>query len=369
MTEEKVSLYLKSGSSDKEYHVQLVAQDGAYMVLAQNGRRGGTLTPRKKTATPVAYAVAKKAYDKLVKEKLAEGYSTGEAGSVFIGTALEERFTGILPQLLNPVTAQGADTLLDDPAWVLQEKFDGHRRLVQRPAGQPPTGINRKGLASGLPEPVVTALQAIAAGGLVLDGELMGDVFAIFDVLEYGGDDLRHRPYSERLGVLAQVNTALAAAQAPGAFVVATAFDAAAKRELYSSLKARGAEGAVFKLLEAVHVPGRPASGGSQLKRKFTHRATFKVNGVHASKRSVKLALFDADGRECDVGNCTIPANHAVPATGALVDVEYLYAYRGGSVYQPQYKGERDDIDVSACHLSQLHYKTEHADEDEDTFL
>jgi bifunctional non-homologous end joining protein LigD len=366
MTEEKISLFYKDAGSDKEYHVQLVARDGGFMVTYQNGRRGGTLAQGSKTATPVAYDVARKAYDKIVKEKLSKGYTRSEGAAVFAGGDLEARFTGIVPQLLNPIEEDAVEALLADPAWVLQEKHDGHRRLVQRTAEQT-VGINRKGIATGLPQEVMDALAAFRATPLVLDGELMGPVLAVFDVLEHGERDLRKLPYAERLGVLDALGAELAAAGGAGAvFITPTARDEAAKRALYASLRSRGLEGGVFKRLDAAHVAGRPNSGGNQLKRKFTHSASFIVKSAHATKRSIALGLLDDTGRDYAAGNCTVPSNHAIPAAGAVVEVEYLYAFPGGSVFQPLYKGVRDDIDAAACRTAQLHFKAGTQDEEDD---
>jgi hypothetical protein len=49
------------------------------------------------------------------------------------------------------------------------------------------------------------------------------------------------------------------------------------------------------------------------------------------------------------VGSVTIPPSHTVPAAGSIVEVRYLYAYEGGSLYQPVYLGIRDDIDAGAA--------------------
>jgi bifunctional non-homologous end joining protein LigD len=56
------------------------------------------------------------------------------------------------------------------------------------------------------------------------------------------------------------------------------------------------------------------------------------------------------------VGNCTIPANHEIPNVGDLVEIRYLYAYRGGSLYQPIYEGIRNDLSIEAACESQLQY-------------
>lgn len=365
--DENIVLFCKQGSSDKEYHLQLKAEGAGYMVFYQNGRRGGTLRPGTKTAAPVDYEVAKKAYDKTVKEKLREGYTPGEGAGIFVGTSLEERFTGILPQLLNAIDDEAAEVLLQDPAWVLQEKYDGHRRLVQGEVPHaPPQGINRKGLATGLPESVVLALQEVnPEPAYVVDGELMGDLMAVFDVLEWGGIDFRTEPYEVRLRVLAGLATRLRDTGISSVFVAPTARTEAEKRALYAKLKAEGREGGVFKRLDAPYTAGRPNSGGDQLKRKFTHSATVIVVKKNATKRSVQVAGLDGQGTKVPLGNVTIPANQEVPSSGALVEVEYLYAYRKGSLYQPQYKGVRDDIDFEACTLTQLHYKEEGDEDDE----
>lgn len=364
--QEQISLYYKDARSDKEYHAQLVQVGEAYRVDFQYGKRGGTLASGTKTATPVDYAKAKKAYDALVKEKVGKGYAPGEAGTAYVGTSLEERFTGIVPQLLNPISEEEVEALLQDPDWVLQEKHDGHRRLLRRTAEET-IGINRKGLVTGLPQSVFDALAVIQSeGALVLDGELMGDVLAVFDVLELDGRDLRSLPYAQRLTVLATIANDLAPHGHPGIYVTFTARTEAEKRALYTALKAQGLEGGVFKRLDAAYVAGRPNSGGNQLKRKFTHSASFMVKSRHATKRSIGLMLFDAAGVEVGVGNCTIPANYTIPAAGEIVEVEYLYAFVGGSVYQPQYKGVRDDIDADACTMSQLHFKAGSPDDEEE---
>ena len=45
-----------------------------------------------------------------------------------------------------------------------------------------------------------------------------------------------------------------------------------------------------------------------------------------------------------------LPANQ-------IVEVRYLYAYPGGSLYQPVYLGARDDIQLDDCTIQQLKFK------------
>lgn len=122
--------------------------------------------------------------------------------------------------------------------------------------------------------------------------------------------------------------------------------------------------GVVFKHLDAPYIAGRPASGGTQRKFKLTASATCRVATRNSSKRSVSLELTQGD-RWVGVGNVTIPANYPIPEVGALCEVEYLYAFRGGSLFQPVHRGVRDDLTLAAASLTQLKYKPEANEDDE----
>ena len=57
------------------------------------------------------YEAAVKIYDKLVREKMAKGYTPGEDGTPYQGTEREAAATGIFPQLLNPIDEDQAEQL------------------------------------------------------------------------------------------------------------------------------------------------------------------------------------------------------------------------------------------------------------------
>jgi bifunctional non-homologous end joining protein LigD len=128
---------------------------------------------------------------------------------------------------------------------------------------------------------------------------------------------------------------------------------------IIDTLKAKGAEGVVFKRSTAPYQAGRPNSGGDQFKFKFQNTASFIVTGQNGSKNSVLVALLDESGNLVPQGKCTIPQNAQIPTTGAIVEVRYLYAYRGGCIFQPCYLGLRNDIDRSECIITQLKFKGE----------
>ena len=125
---------------------------------------------------------------------------------------------------------------------------------------------------------------------------------------------------------------------------------------IFTRHKTEGKEGVVFKNKHAPYIPGRPNSGGTQLKFKFCETASFIVTKIN-DKRSVMLILFDGE-KVRSAGNVTIPPNHDLPKPGDVVECSYLYAFReSGSIYQPVFLGVRDDIQHTECTTAQLKYK------------
>ena len=57
------------------------------------------------------------------------------------------------------------------------------------------------------------------------------------------------------------------------------------------------------------------------------------------------------------VGNVSIPVNHAIPQVGNIIEVRYLYAYPNGSLFQPTYLGERNDLEETDCRETQRVFK------------
>lgn len=59
-------------------------------------------------------------------------------------------------------------------------------------------------------------------------------------------------------------------------------------------------------------------------------------------------------------GKVPISPNHRIPEIGRVVEVRFLYAFReSGSIFQPVYLGEREDIPTEDCTTAQLKYKAE----------
>ena len=350
---ESITLYFKQGSSDKIYKAAIEPQNGKFVVNFAYGRRGSTLATGTKTPSGVEYGAAKAIFDKLVKEKTSKGYTPGADGTPYQHSDKEQDHTGILPQLLNPVEEVDVERLVCDDDYCMQEKHDG-RCVLTRKIKTLVEGINKLGLIIGIPLPVSQGFQAFR-GNFVCHGEMVAEVYHVFDLLE-APKNLRGKRYKDRLLDLMNF---IAGNPPDGGHImmVRTAFTTSQKREFLQELRDRGAEGVVFKHLNAAYTPGRPASGGSQFKFKFCESASFIVGKVNA-KRSVSLKLFDGTTL-VSVGNVTIPANKSIPNPDDVVEVRYLYAFKGGSIFQPVYLGPRDDVKAEECGVDQLKYKAE----------
>jgi bifunctional non-homologous end joining protein LigD len=186
----------------------------------------------------------------------------------------------------------------------------------------------------------------------VLDGKAIGDVFHVFDLLILDGQDIRARSYKKRQTELINL---LGTVQQRAIRFAETAYTAEQKIRMHATLQAAGKEGIVFKRLDAPYTPGRPNSGGPQLKHKFYATLSAVVSKINA-QRSVEVRLCGKDGWH-PAGNVTIPPNHRIPVVGRVVEVRYLYATDAGILYQPTFLGERPDVDLTECVRSQLKFK------------
>jgi bifunctional non-homologous end joining protein LigD len=362
--EKSIELFYREGSSDKIYQASIDKKGSGFVVNFAYGRRGTTLKTGTKTQEEVSAEEALKIYTKLVNSKMSDGYKPVEGqenGSSYNHVDKDQLQTGIHVQLLNPIEEDEVSKYINDDRYLAQEKFDGRRNPLKK-VGDTLTAINRKGLSVGYP--IAFDFAKKLPIDFVLDGEAIGDKLYVFDLLEIDGKDIRNNSAEERLKELEKVFKKFFGKSSP--FVMTeTAYTKAEKQKLYDDLKKRNAEGLVFKLKTSPYTAGRPASGGNQIKFKFVATASFEVIKVN-KKRSVAVGLYDIGSAEIvNVGNVTIPPNKEVPNVGDIIEVQYLYAYKGGSIYQPVYLMKRDDIDWKDCLISQLKYKATSEEEDE----
>lgn len=357
--EENISLFFTGGGSDKVYHAQLLEKKPGYIISFQYGRRGSSLQSGTKTTTPVSYAMAKKIFEKLINEKKSKGYSTGESGVAYQNSEMEARVSGVLPQLLNALSESDVQLYLEDDNYILQKKEDGERRLLKHTCNQI-IGINRKGLTLNLPASLTEIPQFIPS--FLIDGEIISEMFYAFDLLELGDRLLVDLEYWERFELLKRLVAQIGLPQ----IVCVSSFEGYQnKKGAFERFQLNKSEGVVFKLLSAPYTPGRPESRGPQMKYKFTETASVLVTRINPGKRSVSISVCDGV-KIVPVGNVTVPPNKPVPQPGRVCEVKYLYMFHGGSLFQPVYLGERDDLDASSCTIKQLKFKQENEEGSEE---
>ena len=349
---ESTTLYFREGSSDKVYQISIRPQGQGFMVHFAYGRRGSILSTGTKTQSPVTQIEAKRIYDRLIQEKTSKGYLPGDDAGQIQHSRSPTKHTGIHCQLLNPITDDQLEQFLLNPDFWMQEKFDGRRLLIKK-EGDIITGINRLGYPTAVPEAIVQSAKGYKYD-FILDGESVGDDFHAFDLLSIGPEDLRLSCFAVRYLRMRDMLDSFDHSHIDYVPV----YIHPRKDGIFSEFKREGKEGVVFKHYDSQYTPGRPNAGGPHLKYKFVETASFIVAKVN-DKRSVSLILFE-DGKVSPAGNVTIPPNHGIPNPGDVVECRYLYAFKeSGSIYQPVFLGEREDVRHMECLTTQLKYKAE----------
>jgi bifunctional non-homologous end joining protein LigD len=340
---EKIILFYKEGGSDKEYRVELRCDDAnndQWNVFGYNGRRGGALKEQKKTLNPVSYEEGKKIYDDLVKSKVKGGYTADNSGTPYndISSVTNRDFSGFVPQLLNYIRSETEiEEVLNDPRYCAQQKYDGERRPIIK-AEDLFKPLNKEGLVTNTFQEILDDIAKIGKSFLLDSEEVSGKLY-VFDLLELNGNSLKELTYAERYKELQKI---FKKHDFKTISLVETAFSTSAKKELFERVKNNKQEGVVFKRHDAPYAPSRPASGGSQVKVKFTEVCSVIVTKKSDKKRSVHLGALK-DGNIVDIGKVSIPVNHDVPDIGNIVNVEYLYWFKDGKLFQPVYKSVRTD--------------------------
>ena len=246
-----------------------------------------------------------------------------------------------MPQLLNEITENELESYLTNDDYCAQEKFDGHRKTIKVINGNVTT-FNKKGKSTGAPENIEQ--EANNFRNCIIDGELVSDIFHYFDILSLDDTDIRNHSYKDRYQTIFR---------SPSIIPVDTAYTTEEKRNLFNRLKRENKEGIVFKKLSGIH-----HTGYHDDHVKFKFYATASVIVIRQNeKASVGIGVYHGNNL-IEVGNVTT-LGHTKPNINEIIEVRYLYAYRGGSLYQPNLIGPRDDLDHADCTIGKLKFKNE----------
>ena len=272
----------------------------------------------------------------------------------------------LAPQLAKEATVQSLTALADDSDVVFEQKLDGHRVLLVSPGGDlPPIALTRNGqpYTRNLPR----ALQAFrfpegnGLGDMVLDGELVGTTYWVFDMPKSAAtkdtDPLHIRRFAleQTFEFFAQGCDAMK--------LVPQAQSRDEKRALAVKAAANNFEGLIVKRTESPYRWGGRTE--EWLKVKFTTTADCIVMAVRDDgKDSVALGLVErlgapgVESKVVSVGRASLigKEKYGEIKVGDVLEVRYLYTGAGGRLYQPTILKKRTDKPMHECTVDQLRH-------------
>lgn len=255
------------------------------------------------------------------------------------------------PMLAESVAESYFPTLLQSEAWVMEQKLDGHRVMIHLRDGLTPLVTTRNGnrYTRGLPPGL---LEGMPQGEWLLDGELVGKTYYVFDILEANGLVRPESSLEHRRSVL---EAFMSLVTTPHIRITYQAKTPEEKQALYVKCKVENAEGVMLKHKDSAYRPGLRSS--EILKHKFTETADVVVLDVRDDgKDSVRLGAYDATGNLVDVGRSSLigKEKRGEIQKGDVLEVKYLYLGANGRLYQPTILHKRDDKLPQECTTAQF---------------
>lgn len=250
------------------------------------------------------------------------------------------------------------ESYLADPAFLLQQKFDGTRIQAQWDPARGSIFFSNDGVkavthaAAKLKLPALEAELMTVFQGLkvpvTLEGELLirtGE-FPVWDLL-VGDDPNRWHDTDCRIRLLEDL---LGSRSQELVTVSPTAWTEAEKRAMWERICQAGVEGAVSKWRGSSYLPG--VRTNQWLKHKLVKTAdvvvtsavrTFKPGGTVVHKGSAGLAYIGSAGQLMPIAAASLIGRDLTIAEGDVVEVAFLYREPGGSLVQPRILCKRWD--------------------------
>lgn len=231
----------------------------------------------------------------------------------------------------------------------ISQKMDGERMMAGSTGGGA-LGWNKSGAPRVIEPPIKEVLNMLPEGYL-LDGEVVGDKYYVFDMLmmpdpghEYA-QSIAAEPRSLRVSRLA----ALFAESGQGPhFEMIKQYTPVHSTELIETMRSMGAEGVVLSLYNSKY-------GKGTYKHKFTNDVDCIVTDANIdSKANFELSVYD-NGDLVKVGMVSaLSGDGPVIQIGDVVKVNVLYATKDLHLYQPTSPKVRDDKPPEGCTINQL---------------
>ncbi len=364
-----VRLECTTSGHNKMYGIWLEEpKSGQWVVNFHYGAIGNSPLQGTKTQTPVGRYEADNVYSRLMNEKVAKGYVKvgGSTPPSYTNvpakkTAPAASYAGkyLPPMLLTAADETMLGKFLKDDDWVAQQKMNGKRIVVERHNGTV-VGYNRKGQECPIPTGVVSDLRDNE--NLLLDGEMVGGVFHVFDALVLENKPVVGHSYTKRCDLLVDFfigNSLDYVKRVPHTFGFKD------KKKLVDQLQKENQEGVVFKHVDAAYAPGKIENLAKAIavKIKFYREDSFEIIALN-QKSSIEIGAYDKKNDLVSVGNVTVPAKYAKQIVkGYVVRVRYLYATKANQLFQPVLCPDEDgdviqsDLTRFECKLSKLKFE------------
>lgn len=247
-------------------------------------------------------------------------------------------------------------TDLAPPAgWIMDQKVDGHRVMVEFGGGEPARFFNRSGNPYGhtVPAVVQAAFRELEHWPrATFDGEMLSDRYVVFDVMRLVDQDVRLRSAKERRELM---KSAVRLAKSDTIRAVRECTLEQARRE--------GMEGVVIRDPGAPYVEGRT---DRIRKIKFVETIDVIVTAIRPEGRDhMEIGLMHG-GQMIPMGRINM-VHHADTldslSEGDVVEIAYLYGVASseslsGSLVQGIFQGVRTDKEASECTLDQTKWRT-----------
>ena len=267
------------------------------------------------------------------------------------------------PMLASGLSAEDIAVVVASEDWVTQFKYDGDRVLVEVDAGRIRV-LNRQGQAKtrNVGRAQLFPFTALHRGRWVFDGEVVGRTLVLFDLVFASSESLAWvtdgEPFTTRylaLCVIAELlGVSMAKPDTSASVVVApVAFDPGSKAQMLTDAVMDQREGVIARRRAGVYEQGRRSM--DLLKHKLIKDADVVVSGLHATKESATLSVYDERGNLVEVGSASTIGKGPV-SLGEVWAVTFLYVTdpTHPRLIQPRLVRSRTDKTAEQCLLDQF---------------
>lgn len=257
------------------------------------------------------------------------------------------------PMLARPCPETSALETLESPEWVLQPKIDGERLLVAV-VNDTVKAWNRAGTEVSVAKTIVDAMK-VPGLNFMLDGELVGDTFLVFDAPAVEGFSDETTVLSDRLTVMSK----LFGLWSPGKKIrqVVSVASPTEKRSVLQRIYDGNGEGVMLKNVRSKYVYGDRSRDWLKLKRH--HSIDCVVTSESEDRNSVTVSVYK-DGALIDphgdgIGTVgTLTGDGPYVKVGDVIEVRVLYTSRSGRIVQPTLPRIRGDKNPVECTFDQI---------------